>query len=1374
MKPYLKINNVTNSTSTNKNSKINFTNISLKDSFQNLSQNINTNDIVNKCEEGQRQIEESYNGECNSNLDSKECNQFLLKKELADRICLQNVNENKEGIENTSFLYPEFNDPNFNIKIAEKKEFQETKYDGEIHPDIKEYADKMSNAEFEIQPHQAFVRNFLSFQTPYNSLLLYHGLGSGKTYSAIGVCEEMREYLKNLGSNKRILVVASENVQNNFRTQMFDDRKLVLVNDRWTINGYVANQLLKEVNPMNNPGIPKEKIVSQVKALINHSYLFLGYGQFANYIIHTMQNVEKIGKSGNFEEVAKQRLKNEFEGRLIVIDEIHNIRKAEDTESKKVAINFEILVTAVRNLRLLFLSATPMFNSYKEIIWLLNIMNINDKRAKIEVKDVFESNGEFKPEGRELLVRKLTGYVSFVRGENPYTFPYRVYPSLFAPDATFPAVAYPLYQMNGKRIPDSNRERILSLYLTKIGGCDNCGACQYCDYRYILFYLKNKNMNIITKKGQVREMRSFLDMSKFGYTLLQTPLESLIISYPNKALKDIIDQIPETSYTEELAENIAELAEVDEPMTEKVDQTTTVLQLEEMSGGQNDEQEREEKEEKEEKEIRTNTIVETPAFEFTIDPRDLTGKRGLERMMNFVDKTTIPPEKGAFEYKPATINQYGRIFSPSLIGNYSAKIKNILESIRYPLSNETMDYGVADGVILIYSQYIDAGLIPMALALEEMGFTRYGKDVKPLFKKAPTDVVDVRTLKPPLTTKTDFLPARYAMITGDARLSPNNEFEVKGLTNDDNKDGYKVKVVLISRTGAEGIDFKYIRQIHILEPWYNMNRMEQIIGRGVRNSSHKALPFEKRNVEIFMYGTILGDNKEEAADLYVYRVAEYKAIQIGRVTRLMKETAVDCIVNHNQTNFTQEKMAEIMKKPVTQVLSNGKVIKDFKIGDVPYTPACDYMATCDYKCSPDADISELNTNQNTYGEAFMNMNNDKIIQKIKMLMKERFFYLKKDLINFIQVPKAYSLIQIYSALTQMIEGNEVITDRYGRSGYLVNIGEYYLFQPFELTDKYISIFDRSVPIDYKHQMIRFDLKDEDKIEKEERQDIKKVEHDLEEGEVEPESAINLKLYVNDKINILNEIKKRYDFVQELYQNILQSQSQLSLKKKDDTINSWYKSAGLMMNVIINNFQIPLEKLNSFLTDHIIETLILPERLELLNTIYFLKTNLDRNSFEWYVKNYFMRNIIHLSDFDAIIFQDINGPKAFVLNEKTKKWNPAEPEDIRDLENSVEGRAKLHPTFENMNSIIGLIGYEKKNQYLVFKTRDLTAKRDLGARCDQAEKSKTIRTLNQAIGEERYTIENTKGVYQKEDLCVLLEFLMRYNNQIKKNGKFWFL
>ena len=111
-----------------------------------------------------------------------------------------------------------------------------------------------------------------------------------------------------------------------------------------------------------------------------------------------------------------QRLRNEFNNRLIVIDEVHNIRKTNDNENKKVAINIEYLVKAAENMRFLFLSATPMYNNYKEIVWLLNIMNTNDRRGKIEIKDIFDKNGNFKKNGEELIIRKATGYISFVRG----------------------------------------------------------------------------------------------------------------------------------------------------------------------------------------------------------------------------------------------------------------------------------------------------------------------------------------------------------------------------------------------------------------------------------------------------------------------------------------------------------------------------------------------------------------------------------------------------------------------------------------------------------------------------------------------------------------------------------------------------------------------------------------------------------------------------------------------------------------------------------------------------------------------------------------------------------------------------------------------
>jgi len=1318
----------------------------------------------------------------NENYYSTECNKFLLKKELVER---EDLAEHEES---NPYLYPNLNDKEFNIKIATKKEFNDTKYDGIIHPSIKDQADILAKADFELQPHQAFVKNFMSFQTPYSSLLLYHGLGTGKTLSSIGVCEEMRDYMKQMGNNKRIIIVASENVQDNFKLQLFDERKLKLIDGIWTLKGGLGNKLLKEINPTNMKGLSKEKIVSQIKNLINRYYIFLGYGQFANYIIKTMNYSEEVQKQGfkkkQMQEDNKKkgektkiqmlkdvkielnsriikRLQNEFDNRLIVIDEVHNIRKTDDNENKKVAINLELLVKSAQNMRFLLLSATPMYNTYKEITWILNLMNTNDRRGRIEVRDIFDKAGNFKKNGEELLIRKATGYISFVRGENPYTFPFRVYPSEFAKDHTFPVISYPSYQMNLKKIKHEDKKRILSLYLLKIGECGTCGKCQYCAYKYIIHNLRNKKFSITTKTGVVREMPSFENMESFGYTLLQTPLESLIISYPVPGLKNLLEDMPKEKLSEEFTPSFSESITPDKDQEEDKDESPGPVE--------------EKSEESEESETfvpkKPQLIIESSSTEGgsessssqrmsrSIDPHQLTGKIGLERMMNFVDQVS-PPMKGEFEYKKTTLDHYGKIFSQKNIGTYSAKIKNVLDSIVNPETG-----AVSDGILLIYSQYIDSGLIPMALALEQMGFTRYGQlGTKPLFKSKPSEIVDVRTMKEP-EDKKHFMPARYAMITGDPRLSPNNDFEVKGLTGEENKHGHKVKVVLISKAGSEGIDFKFIRQVHILEPWYNMNRIEQIIGRAVRNFSHKDLPFEKRNVEIFLYGTILEKNLEEAADLYVYRVAEFKAIQIGKVTRVLKETAVDCIINHDQTNFTQKIISETLKETITQDLSTGISLKDFKVGDAPFSPACDYMADCNYNCIPDKDINEDELNEDTYNENFIIMNSEKILQRIRMLMKESFFYKKDILLKAIRTPKEYPYVQIYSALTQLIEDeNEFIVDKYGRNGRLVNVGDYYLFQPLELRDKNASIFDRSVPIDYKHDMIKFEIKQNIVKPVIDKRNLNKVVNE-EEEDIFPEGK-----------RLVDEMKVNFDITREFTK-------ETKVPRGDD---NWYKHCGIVIRKMSKEY--PDTKndnlLIHFLVAHMIELLLFDEKLQVMNYLFSLNS-IKQGSFEWLAKEYFDMNSITTKSFTVFIMYKLNKRMIMILNNKNK-WEEAEPEDQREIAASKEAKEYLTMKLEEYNKIIGFIGYEKSNRYLVFKTKDIVSKRDTGARCDESGKVKTLQKLNEIVGnDKKYTNENTKA--KKDDdgniisesvgqieLCVLQEFILRYFNSIKKNDKKWFL
>jgi len=1144
--------------------------------------------------------------------DSKEYQSFLRKKEQEDTRKLETHSD-------FEYLYPNIDDPNFNIKIAERKEFNDTQYDGSIKI-AHEEAEKLCNAEFELAPHQQFVKNFLSFNTPYNSLLLYHGLGTGKTCSAISISEEMREYLKQIGLLHRIIIVASPNVQENFKLQLFDERKLKLVDGLWTIRACTGNTYLKEINPMNMKGITREKVINQVKHIINSSYLFMGYTEFGNYV-EKSSNVPEDMDSKSKESLKIRKLKRAFNNRLIIIDEVHNIRITDDNKDKRVARNLMNLVMNVDNLRLLLLSATPMYNSYKEIIWLLNLMNTNDKRSTININEVFDKDGSFKQNekgeeiGKNMLIQKATGYVSFIRGNNPYTFPYTIYPRDFSPEhSILNTEEYPRLNLNGKNIIQGLEH--LDIYGIEIGNYQNMG------YKYLLDNLKNTDRKIMIK-GKEIQMPSFENMEGFGYTLLTNLIQALNIVYPFELLE---------SETE-------------------------------------------------------------PEF----DPSELIGIKGLNRIMTYTE-TTQPPARFDYAYRET---KYGKIFTEPEIGKYSSKIETICKNVQG-----------STGITLIYSQLLPGGLIPIALALEEMGYKRYG-NAKSLLKDPSTKIPN---------------PPKYVMITGDKMFSPNNIEEVKACTSEDNINGEQVKVILISMAGSEGLDFKNIRQVHILEPWYNTNRVEQIVGRAVRTCSHKLLQFDKRNVMVFLYGIVLPDNSE-SVDLYIYRLAELKAVQIGRVSRVLKGAAVDCILNHEQVNFTEAKM----KQRVNLSLSNNKII-EYNIGDKPYSAMCDYMDTCEFECTPCKKKESLVINEDTYESNFIIMNNEKIIQRIKNLFKEHYFFKKIDLIKEIVAVKEYPKEQIYSALDKMInDKNEFITDRYGRNGRLINIGDYYMYQPSEINNERVSIFERTRPLDYKRESLKITLELPSELHTE--------------GAKKPHNK-NIKLNT-----LLEKIKNNYD--------VATTSHKIMRGEKD-----WYKFSNLIIQRMEDEEGISRDIMIGFLIAHLVEECLYDEVQLLLNHIYFPEKPL--NDFEIKIKDYFDSNIIIDAKLIAFLTQE-NGKHKLLIKGKSM-WEKEKPEDYKDLASEITER--FNSVIKNLSPVIGFIINFKKT-FMVFKTKHTALASSKGARCDQASKPDIIKTLNSIVGETKFSKDNTK-LNTLIELCCYQEFMLRYYNSTKKNDKVWFL
>jgi len=125
-------------------------------------------------------------------------------------------------------------------------------------------------------------------------------------------------------------------------------------------------------------------------------------------------------------------------------------------------------------------------------------------------------------------------------------------------------------------------------------------------------------------------------------------------------------------------------------------------------------------------------------------------------------------------------------------------------------------------------------------------------------------------------------------------------------------------VIGITGAGAEGISLKCCRSVHIMEPYWNNVRLDQVKGRAIRICSHKDLPFKDREVEIYTYYTVFSEEQKRGdqidfsirdadkdrmtgrimtSDENVYYVSMRKDKINQELLTIMKESAVDCNLN---------------------------------------------------------------------------------------------------------------------------------------------------------------------------------------------------------------------------------------------------------------------------------------------------------------------------------------------------------------------------------------------------------------------------------------------------------------------------------------------
>lgn len=268
----------------------------------------------------------------------------------------------------------------------------------------------------------------------------------------------------------------------------------------------------------------------------------------------------------------------------------------------------------------------------------------------------------------------------------------------------------------------------------------------------------------------------------------------------------------------------------------------------------------------------------------------------------------------------STYRAKSRRFSDYVKGTRSPKFEAILRNIDA--------HGKTLG--LVYSEFVnESGLQPFADFLVENGWEELKVDVKkgaampqpnvsyapesegtiwggdewgaddesPTDDASPVDAKPTQKRKEPTPST---LPKRkFAIYSGnvdvDTRLMLTNIYNSPA-----NAHGENLALLLISATGAEGLDLKRGRHVHIMEPYWNNGRVRQIILRIKRNGSHADLPPEEKNVQAYIYLAIPPRGHEEASpttDEELYSEAVADAVLLQNMVSLYDTVSIECSAN---------------------------------------------------------------------------------------------------------------------------------------------------------------------------------------------------------------------------------------------------------------------------------------------------------------------------------------------------------------------------------------------------------------------------------------------------------------------------------------------
>ena len=755
-----------------------------------------------------------------------------------------------------------------------------------------------ANSEFSLLTHQKIVRDYLNVYTPYRGLLLYHGLGSGKTCSSIAIAEGLKTY-------KNVIVMTPASLRRNYVEEMKKcGDEIYKKNQFWEFIPVINKSdpmvqtlstilQLKDVFIVKNRGAwlvnvkkpsnyvtlstdEKASLEHQIEEMIDAKYTFLNYNGM---------------RMSNLKTLSSDFTQNPFSNHVVIIDEAHNfisriVNKLKRPTSLSMRL-YDMLMTA-DNVKIILLTGTPVINYPNEIAIIFNVLRGYIKtwkfplqigsQSKVDKKvllKLFERTNsldymDYNDSSHVLTVtRNPFGFFN-VDDKGQYNGVLRVSPEGETPtlsDAEFEKLVLGTLKTRDisvtpgsitietfKALPDS-LDAFRSYFInSETGQVKNINMFQ----RRIIgltSYFRSAQEQLMPKYDKDMDFRvievpmsdhQFLAYEKARSAERKLEKKSKSKKKPGAKASGAGAGAGAGAGGEDIYEDAVSTYRIFSRLFCNFVFPTEIGRPLPKEDVDVEGAIREGANEEDVDAIKATERLDNPNGEHTTDEVEEIAQEILGKMDTTYDKRII----AALTQLKSGMMRFLTKSPQGELQTYSPKFLAMLENIQDPQH---------EGLNLIYSQFRTLeGIGIFSLVLEANGFARFkirkndsgnwicdisdedqGKPMFALYTGTETDE-EREIIRNVFNSTWDYIP-----VSMREQLVPKSA---------NNFMGQIIKVLMITASGAEGISLRNVRYVHIMEPYWHPVRIEQVIGRARRICSHNDLKEERlRTVNVMLY-----------------------------------------------------------------------------------------------------------------------------------------------------------------------------------------------------------------------------------------------------------------------------------------------------------------------------------------------------------------------------------------------------------------------------------------------------------------------------------------------------------------------------------------